>query len=66
MKPISIKDAGRRFGGCAGKANEITSGGLRRVPQGTEATVREPDRGAGVSIGHSRCGQSVHSIETLA
>jgi len=30
-KPISIKDAERRFGGGAGKAVEITSGGLRVV-----------------------------------
>ena len=27
-KPISIKDAERKFGGSAGKAVEITSGGL--------------------------------------
>jgi len=65
-KSISIKDVGCKSGGCAGKADELTSGGLRRVPRGTEATVRKPDRGAEVSIGHSRCGQSDHSIETLA
>jgi hypothetical protein len=64
-KSISIKDAGRKSGGCAGKADELTSGGLHRVPGGTEATERKPDRGAEVSIGHSRCGQSVHSIGTL-
>lgn len=30
-KSKSIKGAGRRFGGCAPKANELTSGGLPRV-----------------------------------
>jgi hypothetical protein len=30
-KPISIKSAVCKFGGCALKAVEITSGGLRRV-----------------------------------
>ena len=38
-KSISIKGAGRRFGGRARKAVELTSGGLRRVP-GTG--LREP------------------------
>ena len=32
-KPISIKDADRKFGGCARKAVELTSGDLRRVPE---------------------------------
>jgi len=32
-KPISIKGAGGRFGGCALKAVGLTSGGLRRVPE---------------------------------
>jgi hypothetical protein len=30
-KPISIKDAGCKFGGCAPKAVELTSGDLLRV-----------------------------------
>jgi hypothetical protein len=30
-KPISIKDAGCKFGGCALKAFELTSGDLWRV-----------------------------------
>ena len=30
-KPISIKDAGCKFGGCALKAVELTSGDLLRV-----------------------------------
>ena len=30
-KPISIKDAGRKFGGCAQKAVELTSGDPLRV-----------------------------------
>jgi len=32
-KSISIKDAKRKSGGCAWKAVEITSGGLRHVPE---------------------------------
>jgi hypothetical protein len=31
MKPISIKGAGCKFGGCAPKAVELTSGDLWRV-----------------------------------
>jgi hypothetical protein len=33
-KSISIKDANSKSGGCAGKANELTSGDLLRVRQG--------------------------------
>ena len=56
---------------CAAKAVELTSGGLRRVPNrrrrgGTEDTVRRPHRGAGVSRGHSRPKPSVRSSGTLA
>jgi len=32
-KPTSIKSAGGKSGGCAPKAVELTSGGLRRVPE---------------------------------
>ena len=32
-KSISVKDPGRRSGGCARKAVELTPGGLRRVPE---------------------------------
>ena len=54
-KSISIKGRSCTFGGCAGKAAELTSGGLRRVPEsGTEGAARFTDRGAEVSKGHSR------------
>ena len=53
-KSISIKGQSRRSGRCAGKAIELTWGGLRRVPRGTEGTARGPDRGAEVSRRHSR------------
>ena len=32
-KPISIKSTGGKSGGCASKAVELTSGGLRHVTQ---------------------------------
>ena len=32
-KPISIKGAGCKFGGCVRKAVELTSGDLRLVPE---------------------------------
>ena len=35
-KPISIKDAGRRFGGGARKAVELTSGDRLGVPAGRD------------------------------
>jgi hypothetical protein len=38
-KPISIKGAGCKFGGCAGKAVELTSGDLLRV---AESRLRAP------------------------
>jgi len=42
-KSKSIKGAGRKFGGCARKAVELTSGDLRRVLCiGTEGTARFP------------------------
>jgi len=66
VKPISIKGAERKSGGCARKAARLTSGDLRRVPAGTERVERLFDRGAEVSSGHSRREQSVHSIGTLA
>ena len=48
-KSTSIKDQGCRSGRGAGKAIELTQGGLRHVPTfGTEGTARGPDRGAGV------------------
>ncbi len=40
-KPISIKGAGCKFGGCARKAVELTSGGLVRVPLGLRG-LRDP------------------------
>ena len=67
MKSISIKGAERRFGGCARKAVELTSGGLDRVRTGlpvrctrtgrTEEAARLPDRDAEVSSGHSRASE---------
>ena len=42
-KSISIKGPGCKSGGCAAKAGELTSGGLRRVPPWEG--LREP-RGA--------------------
>lgn len=38
-KSTSIKVAKRKFGGCARKAVELTSGGLRHVP---EAGLKKP------------------------
>ena len=45
--------AKRRFGDGARKVTELTPGGLLRVASATEVAVRQPDRGAEVSIGHS-------------
>ena len=53
-KSISIKDAKRRFGGCARKAVGLTPGDLLGVASATAVVVRQPDRGAEVSIRHSR------------
>jgi hypothetical protein len=53
-KSISIKGAKRRFGDCARKATELTPGDLLCVATATEAAERHPDRGAEVSIGHTR------------
>ena len=47
-KSISIKDAKRRFGGCARKAAEITPGDLLCVAAATEAVERRSDRRADV------------------
>src|SRR6516165_7671982 len=44
----------RRFGDCARKVTELTPGDLPRVTSVTEAAEKHPDRGAEVSIGHSR------------
>jgi hypothetical protein len=52
-KSISIKDAKRRFGGCARKAAEITPGDLLCVAAATEAAERRSDRRAEVSRRHS-------------
>jgi hypothetical protein len=51
-KSISIKGAGRKSGGCALKAVELTSGGLSRVSEETEGVERLSDRVAEVSRGH--------------
>lgn len=39
-KSMVIKGRGGKFGGCAAKAVGFTSGGLRRVPKGTERFAR--------------------------
>jgi hypothetical protein len=53
--PYPSKTGDCRCGGCAVKAVELTSGGLRRCPtNGTGEAGRRPDRGAEVSRGHSR------------
>jgi len=50
-KPISIKGAGRKRGGCAWKASGLTPGGLRRVliglrePRGCLTTAQESAEG---------------------
>jgi hypothetical protein len=53
-KSISIKDAKRRFGDCAQKAAELTSGDLLCVASATEAAERQSDRRAEVSRGRIR------------
>src|SRR3954447_11489081 len=53
-KSISIKDAKRRFGDCAQKAAELTSGDLLCVASATETAERQSDRRAEVSRGHIR------------
>src|SRR6266478_840971 len=51
---IIHQGAKRRFGDCARKVTELTPGDLLRVASATEAAERRSDRGAEVSIGHSR------------
>ena len=53
-KSISVKCAKRRFGDCARKAVELTPGDLLGVASATEVAERPSDRGAEVSIRHSR------------
>lgn len=54
-KSVSIKDAKRKFGGCAWKAEKLTSGDLPCCPEfETERVVRFSDRTAEVSKGRSR------------
>ena len=65
-KSISIKDAKRKSGGCAWKAIELTSGGLRRV---SETRLRGP-QGPLTAAQKSAAGvvrdvTSVRSIGTL-
>jgi len=53
-KSISIEFLRCRSGGCAGKAVELTPGGLCRCPMvGLRRVVRRPDRGIEVSRRHS-------------
>jgi hypothetical protein len=53
-KSIFIKDAKCRFGDCAQKAAELTSGDLLCVAEATEIAERLSDRRAEVSRGRSR------------
>jgi hypothetical protein len=53
-KSIIHQGTKRRFGDCARKVTELTPGDLLRVASATEAAERRSDRGAEVSIGHSR------------
>src|SRR3989441_12157488 len=53
-KSIIHQGTKRRFGDCARKVTELTPGDLLRVASATETAERQPDRGAEVSIGHSR------------
>ena len=39
-KPVSIKSAGGKFGGCASKANDLTPGGLAGVPESERRASR--------------------------
>ena len=54
-KSISIKGAKRKFGGCAWKAEKLTSGDLLTCLEFvTEGVARDPDRLAEVSRGRSK------------
>ena len=56
-KSTAIKCRGGKSGGCALKAVDLTSGGLRRVRKArTERFRKGRDRGAEVSRGHSSRG----------
>ena len=62
-KSESIKGAGRKFGGCARKAVELTSGDLRRVRCiGTEGTARFPDREFRVDLYYRLNAFSLHEL----
>jgi hypothetical protein len=50
-KPISIKLTGGKSGGCASKAVELTSGGLRHVTDSWLDEAIHPDHVAEVSRG---------------
>jgi hypothetical protein len=55
----TIKGQGSKFGGCAVKAVELTSGGLRCVPQsgliGSQGSMIAPQKSAeGIVVGVSR------------
>ena len=52
-KPISIKDAECKCGGCAPKAVELTSGDLWRVVKTRLRCCEAIERAAEVSRGHS-------------
>ena len=55
-KPISIKDAKRKSGGCAWKAVELIERSAARLGFGTEGGVIHPDPAAEVSSGRSTHG----------
>jgi hypothetical protein len=63
-KPISIKDAKRKFGGCAQKAVDLISGDLRHVAdsrlRGKQFTLILPQKSAaGVVLTRVRKAQTV-------
>jgi hypothetical protein len=67
-KPISIKGAGGKSGGCASKAVELTSGGLWRVPEWGRRVERSnlsaPQKSAaGIVLASVRKGQTEGSGE---
>lgn len=64
-KSISIKGANSKSGGCAGKADELTSGDLLCVRQGLGEPRGNPNAQQKSAEGIVGREQSVHSIEAL-
>ena len=67
-KPISIKDAERRFGGDARKAVELTSGDLFGVPKlGLRVTraIRIAEQESAKGIVPAKSGEGPNGVERL-